>query len=101
MEAQFINSKLSSDKDDPDEWITQLEALCTCMNKVSIKGKSAKSDTDLMLHILANVLEAYEMLVNEMEMKIIADPSSVTIEVVCKKLDSRYTRIQKLRKSAQ
>ena len=70
------------------------------MNYVSIKGKSEKSKTDLLLHILVNVLEAYEVQVNEMEPKINADPLLVTIEAVHKKLNIRYTRIQKLCKSA-
>jgi hypothetical protein len=64
LEGQFTNSKLSKDEDDPDEWITHLEALRTRMNEVQIVGKSMKSDTDLILHILANVPEAYEMQVN-------------------------------------
>ena len=55
LEGQFTNSKLSNDEDDPDEWITHLEALITRMNKVQIVGKSTKSDTDLVFHILANV----------------------------------------------
>ena len=56
--------------------------------------------SDLILHILADVLDAYEMQVNKMKMKIIADPSSVMIEQVRNKLNSRYMRIQKLHKSA-
>ena len=49
LEGQFTNSKLSNNEDDPDEWITHLEALRACMNEVQIVGKSMKSDTDLIL----------------------------------------------------
>jgi hypothetical protein len=64
------------------------------MNEVQIVGKSTKSNTDLILHILANVPEAYEMQVNEL------DPRTVTIETVRKKLNGRFARIQKLRRIA-
>ena len=39
LEGQFINSKLTNDEDDPDEWITHLEAQQTCMNEVVIEGE--------------------------------------------------------------
>ena len=39
LEAQFIHSKLTNDEDDPDEWITNLEALQACMTEVILEGK--------------------------------------------------------------
>ena len=50
MKKKFVNSKLDVGED-PDEWIMQLEALRTEMNKVSIPGKTKMSDVDLIIHI--------------------------------------------------
>ena len=97
LKGQFTNSKLSNDEDDPDEWITHLEALRTRMNEVQLVGKSTKSDTDLILHILTNVSEAYEMQVNEMETILKKDPRTVTTKTVREKLNGRFARIQKSR----
>ena len=97
LKGQFTNSKLSNDEDDPDEWITHLEALRTRMNEVQLVGKSTKSDTDIILHILTNVSEAYEMQVNEMETILKKDPRTVTTKTVREKLNGRFARIQKSR----
>ena len=70
------------------------------MNEVTITGKSGKTDTDLVLHILANIPEAYENQVNKLEIKMIANPTTGMIKVVHKKLNTRYARIQKKRDAA-
>ena len=65
------------------------------MNEVQIVGKSMKSDTDIILHILANVPEAYKMQVNKLETILKKDLCTVTIETVREKLNGRFARIQK------
>ena len=59
-----------------------------------------KPDSDLVLHISVNVPGACKNQVNKMEANMKKDPSSVTIELVHEKLNSRYTRIPKLCETA-
>ena len=51
--------KLVNDEDDPDIYLTKLEALRVKMNAISIAGKSTKSEMDLLLHVIANIPESY------------------------------------------
>ena len=95
LEKQFANSKLSHDEEDPDEWITQLECIQTMTNQVMIRGKSDKSEVDVVLHILANVPESYEQQVNTLEALLESAPDTVTIESVRDELNARFARIQK------
>ena len=100
LKGHFTNSKLANSKDDPDEWITHLEALRTWKNEVQIVGKSTKSDTDLVLHILANVPEAYKNQLNELEAVLKKDPSTVTNKMIHKKLNGRLVQVHKSREMA-
>jgi hypothetical protein len=93
MEMDYVNSKLAEGKN-PDIWITRLEYLRTEMNKVVLPGKSMKSETDLILHVLANVPEAYETQVNEIESALTTGITSVTLAYVRSKFLERYERIR-------
>ena len=55
LNAEFTNSKLESDEDEPDKWITHLQSLRSRMNEVVIVGKSDKTEMDMILHILSAV----------------------------------------------
>ena len=57
LEKKFTDMELTSCDKDPDKFITELEALRVQMNKTTIAGKSKKSETNLILHVLANVPE--------------------------------------------
>ena len=100
LEREFANSKLESDEDDPDEWITSLESLKTRMNEVVITGKTAKSEIDMILHILANLPESYEGQVSAIEKDLTIDPTTATIDKIRDTLNLRYARIQKTRDAA-
>lgn len=63
LKKDFANSKLKSVDSDPDEWITELESLRSEMNRVTITGKSDMTDVDLIIHILSNLPEEYEVAV--------------------------------------
>lgn len=92
---EFTNCKLTSDEDDPDEWMTHLQSLQTRMNKVTIKGKNEKSEMDLILHILSDCPLSYEQQVADLEDKLKQDPDNVTISIVKEKFCSWYARLQK------
>ena len=81
MEIDYVNSKLSEGKN-PDIWIKCLEYLRTEMNKVVLPGKSTKSEIDLILHVLANVLEAYKTQINKFESALVTGTPSATLAYV-------------------
>ena len=51
--SEFYNSKLELTKNDPDEWILNLEGLGIRMIEFGQKGKM--TDEDFMIHILNNL----------------------------------------------
>ncbi len=52
-------------------------------------------DVDVIIHILSNVPEEYEVQVNELEEKLQNASKPLEIEEVRTKLNARYVRIQK------
>lgn len=104
LENKFANSSLTSCDKDPEKFIMELEALRTEMNKVRIPGKSEKTETDMILHILANVPEEYEMVVQSLQRNVGLDPSTnpnaTTITKVREELTLRYDRLKKHRRQS-
>jgi len=95
LKKEFANSKLKSAVHNPDEWITDLEFLRTQMNNVTIPGKTNMTEVDLIIHILANLPEEYEVVVSKIEEKLKTSPSALQLEDVCTDLNSLFKRIQK------
>ena len=95
LKKDFANSKLLSAHTDPDEWMTDLECLRSEMNKVKISGKTDMSEVDLIIHILSNLPEEYEVAVSELEEKLKNTSTPLDMETVHEKLNSRIERITK------
>ena len=95
LKKTFANSTLADATEDPDNWITELECMRTEMNKVTISGKSDMTDVDVIIHVLSNLPEDYEVQVNELEEKLQDTSVTISIEDIRSKLNSRYARIQK------
>jgi hypothetical protein len=76
------NSKLKSATHNPDDWITDLEFLRTQINNVTILGKTDMTEVDLIIHILSNLLEEYEVVVSKIEEKLKISPSALQLEDV-------------------
>ena len=81
--------------DDPEIWITNLESLKSEMNKVMIVGKSNVTDIDMIIHVLSNLPEEYEVTVSELEERLKSTSDPLEIKEVRTKLNSRYQRLQK------
>ena len=93
LKKKFANSKLGSEH--PDEWITELESLRNDMDKISLTAKM--TDQDFMIHVLNNLTEEYDVILDGMESKLMlgeSDPSRLTIEEIRSKLNNRYERIE-------
>ena len=93
LKKKFANSKLGSEH--PDEWITELESLRNDMDKISLTAKM--TDQDFMIHVLNNLTEEYDVILDGMESKLMLgdnDPNKLTIEEIRAKLNNRHERIE-------
>mmetsp|Transcript_5434 Transcript_5434/g.9894 ORF Transcript_5434/g.9894 Transcript_5434/m.9894 type:complete len:659 (-) Transcript_5434:1478-3454(-) len=95
LRKAFFNLRLKYDDQDPDVLITKLEKIRNRMNSISINGKTKVSETVLILHVLANLADAYAVPVQKLEGDMDTDPKSVTIETVRTKLNAQYLCIKK------
>ena len=75
LKKEFTNSTLGDASTPPDEWLSELESLRNQMNAISIPNKSDMTEVDLIIHILSNLLEEYEVAVAELEKICKAKPS--------------------------
>ena len=95
LKKQFANSSLKNEVY-PDEWVTELESLRNDMDSISLSSKM--SDQDFMIHILNNLPESYDVILDGMESRLMlpdSDPNKLTIENIRDKLNSRFERIAK------
>ena len=68
LKKKFANSKLEDKEKHPDKWVTELESLRTKMDSIEISGKM--SDLDFMIHILNNLAEVYDVVLDGMESRL-------------------------------
>ena len=65
------------------------------MNAISIPNKSDMTEVDLIIHILSNLPEEYEVVVAELEKDMQSQSTPLEMENVRRVLDSRFERISK------
>ena len=89
----FENSRLKSVKDDPEFWITELEAI---HHKMDEKGlMSFMSDDDFMLHIMGNLSKKYEAIGISFENRLMAESyEKLAIKLMHQKLNACFKRLQ-------
>ena len=88
LKKKFHNSRLESEDKHPDEWITNLESLRNKMD--TIPHTSKMSDMDFMIHILNNLSDVYDVVLDSMENRLMlpnSNPSKLTIEDAREKLN--------------
>ena len=95
LKKDFANSRLKDLDVRPDEWMSELESLRSEMNKVTIAGKSDMTEVDVIIHILSNLPEEYEVAVSELENKLRNTSIPLDMEEVRIVLGNRYNRITK------
>ena len=79
----------------PDEWVTELESLRNDMDNIEISAKM--SDLDFMIHVLNNLPEEYDVVLDGLENRLMlpeSDSNKLTIENIRDKLNNRYERIK-------
>ena len=88
---EFENSKLKAGTD-PEEWIGDLEGICTEIE--AIDASAAISEKDLMVKVINNLPEEYDVVVDGLENKLsLSGDESLTVEKMRDKLNDRYQRI--------
>ena len=99
LKKKFANSRLESAEKHPDEWITELESICNDIEAIPIATRM--SDMDFMIHILNNLPELYDVVLDGMENRLMlsdSDPNKLTIENVRDKLNNRFERLDEREK---
>mmetsp|Transcript_31404 Transcript_31404/g.51248 ORF Transcript_31404/g.51248 Transcript_31404/m.51248 type:complete len:142 (-) Transcript_31404:455-880(-) len=85
LNRMFINYELAVDED-PEIFLTKLETDVTHMNKCVIQGKSDKTDTDIILHVIAKLPKAYEIEFHQIEHNMEHDPGKVSMKALRTKI---------------
>ena len=67
LKKEFANSTLGNVSTPPNKWVSKLESLKNQMNVISIPNKADMTEADLIIHILSNLPEEYEVAVAELE----------------------------------
>ena len=67
LKNEFNNSKLELIEKKPDEWILNSEQLKIQMKKIRQKG--CIPDKDFMIHVLNNLLEEYDVILDWLKKK--------------------------------
>lgn len=89
LKRDFENSSLAGIQIDPEDWISELEGICIEIE--AINQASAVSEKDLLLHVLNNLPEEYDVTIEGLESKLEASgDEKLTLETLRDKLDARY-----------
>ena len=78
IKRNFENSILKKTTKDPEEWITELEELCGCLEEM----ESIISDEYLMIHMINILPSEYEVQVQQIKGKINQDNNPLMLEQV-------------------
>ena len=94
---QFTNNKLKKLSKDPDEWIAELELTRSRLKKMGTEIE----ESYLMMHVLKNMPNAYDNLIDTLEdcLDSVTDP--LIIENLREKLSEKYEKIKAKKKFCQ
>jgi hypothetical protein len=96
LKKEFTNCILEDVSENPEIWITKLEQLRQKLNRLN----APISDLDLMIHILNNLLLAYESLIEKLEDKINDPNDPLTVQILTSQLKLKFQRIsEKVKKT--
>ena len=87
---QLNKSRLKDSQDDPDHWVSELEVIRTRLKKMNVQIE----DDYFMIHILNNLPQEYDQVVDSLEDRIDAKLDPLTLEILREKLSSKYEKLQ-------
>ncbi len=79
-----------------DKWISELEGLRNKIDNISLSAKMM--DQDFVIHILNNLTEEYNVVLDGMESKLIlayADWNKLMVKYIQAKLNNQFERFDK------
>ena len=91
LKKEFSGSALEDANTDPDEWIADLERIRQRLKTL----KSEITDEDLIIHILNNLPEEYENMVEAMEIELEDRSNPLKLKTVRERLRSKFQRLKK------
>jgi len=97
LRREFQVCKLKNSEHDPEAWITHLEGLRMKLKDVG----STMTDEDLMVHILNNLTDDYEVQLSKLEEKLGAATNPLTIDDVKAELRLKYARMKAKKSSTE
>lgn len=89
LKKKFTTSVLKNVRDDPDEWLTDLENLKDRLNEAG----SRCTEEELLEHALNNLPKEYENVVAKLEDRLGAENNPLTIEDLRDELNLKYERM--------
>ena len=93
LKKQCEISRLKSVVDDPEVWITELEDICNQIDEIGLT--SFMSDDDIMLYVMCNLPEEYDMVPTDLENRLMAESiEKLTIELMHQKSNTCFKRLQ-------
>ena len=94
LKRQFTNSSLMDWKQDPDDWITELDILQTLLEEMG----HTISDKDFMINILNNLPTEYKNKVESLKKDLDNMDYPLTLDQMIDELDLKYEKIHKKNK---
>ena len=93
---EFTESSLSSGED-PDVWITELERKRFLLKEM----KAPVSEIDMLIHIVTNIPEEYETIVDMHQGRIGASTDPLSVDELRELLNEKFGRLNKSKKSGE
>ena len=106
MKREFANSRLEEEYTHPESWIASLENIRNDMDVISssIDESTKMSDLDFMIHVINNLHESYDVILDGLENRLMlkkGDPQKLTLEDLRAKLNGQYERIEEREKEKE
>ena len=89
LKREFTQSKLEKGES-PDEWIEKLESKRNTIEQ--ILGKPHIDDTDMMLHIINNLPDEYEVIIDQVTKEL--SNKTLTLESLQKNLQEKFENMK-------
>ena len=91
LNKEFMKSRLKDAREDPDEWIAELESI-----RERLDGMNQKmTDAQFIMHVLNNVPKEYDIEVSMMEKRLMDEKNPLTVTDLKQDVRMRFKKLQK------
>ena len=89
LRKKFAKCELYGVTRDPEYWTTELELFRANLRKLGV----IVDDAEMMTHIISNLPEEYENIVENLEDELDDDIAMLNIKIIWDKLSAKYNRM--------